>query len=128
MLQRALDNTAWRLSIFAHIVVTPGLLKLTLALSFPLDHCYNLGTGIHHFGIDKHTSVTRKVLKARTYQHQVVSGGGAAPSLADAETLMAPDGVSLPATLAMARRDHVWMIVVLVNLFGLDHPTTMSMN
>ena len=37
-LQRALDDTARRLSKCAHIVVTLVLIKLTLVLGFCLDH------------------------------------------------------------------------------------------
>ena len=47
LLQRALDNTAWRLSFRALIVATPGMLKLTLALGFLVDHRGDLDTGRH---------------------------------------------------------------------------------
>ena len=102
MLQRALDNTAQRLSVHAPIVMTPGLLKPTLTLGFYLYRRDNLGTGLHQFGIGQPSSAYLKVLKAHTNQHQVIAGGGATPSLADAVTLMAPDSVSLTATLARA--------------------------
>ena len=49
--------------------MTPGLLKLTLALGFSLDHHDNLGMWIHQFGLDQHTSASWKVLKARDEQH-----------------------------------------------------------
>ena len=62
-LQRALDNTARHISVCAPIIETTGLLKLTLALIFSLDHRDNLGTGLHQFGLVNHTSAARKVLK-----------------------------------------------------------------
>ena len=126
-LQRSLDNTARHLSFRAPIVATPGFLKLTLTLGFSLDHHNDLVTGLHQFGIFQHTSASRKLLKARADRHQVIAGGGAAPSLADAATIMAPDGVSLPATLSVSRGAHTWLRVVLVTLFGPDYPTTLEM-
>ena len=46
-LQCAFDDTTWRLSSRALIIVTPSLLKITLTLGFYLDHRDNLGTGLH---------------------------------------------------------------------------------
>ena len=99
-LQRALDDTARRLRVQAPIVVTPGLLNLTLSLGFLLDHRDNWGMGLHQFGLSRHTSTARKVLRARANQHQIVVGGAAAPSLAEAAMLMDPDWVSFPSTLS----------------------------
>ena len=102
-LQRALDNTTRRLNVQAPINATPGLLKITLTIGFRLEHRDDLGSGLHKFGIVQHTSASRKVLKVRSDQHQVIMGGSAAPSLADGATLAAPYGVSLSSTLAMAQ-------------------------
>ena len=46
------------------------------------------------------TSADRKVLKSWSDLHQVISGAGAAPPLADVATLTAPDGVSLNSNIA----------------------------
>ena len=73
----------------------PGLLNLIQALGFSLDHRKNLGNDLHQFGLGRHTSASRKVLKACTDQLQVITGGCSAPSLAEAATLTAPYGVSL---------------------------------
>ena len=54
-------------------------------------------------------------------------GGSAAPSLADAVTLAAPDGVSLSTTLVMAQGGHTWLRVVLATLFGTNHLTALAM-
>ena len=54
-------------------------------------------------------------------------GGSTSPSLADAATLAAPDGVSLPTTLVMAQGDHTRLSLVLVTLFGTNHPTALAM-
>ena len=91
MMQRDLDDTSHRLSVHAPTVATSGLLKLNLSLGFLLDHWDDLGMGVHQFGMGQHTSVTKAVLKACTDQHQVTAGGGAAPSLEEASTMIAPD-------------------------------------
>ena len=125
--QRALDDTARRLGVWAPIVATPVLPKLTLSLGFRLEHRNDLVTSRHKFGIGQHTSAAQKVLKARSEQHQVIADSCAAPSLADMATLMAPDSVSLSATLSMVCGGHSQLRVVLATLFGPDHPTTMTM-
>ena len=102
-IQRNLDDIARHLTVRAPIFATPGLLKIILDLGLRLYHRDDLGTGLHQFEIGQHISVTQKVLKAHAVQHQVIVGGGGAPFLADAATLMAPDGVSLPSTLAMEK-------------------------
>ena len=104
-LQSALDYNSQRLSVQAPIVATPGLLKLTLALGFRLEHRDELGSGFHQFRLGEHTSAARKLLKSEADKYQVIVGGGAAPSLSDATTLTAPDGVSLPVTLVMLGGD-----------------------
>ena len=102
-LQRALDDTTRHLSIRAPIVATSGMLKLTPALGSRLDHHKYLDTGLHQFVIVQHTSTTRKLVKFCADQHQVIAGGGAAPSLADTAMLMKIYCVSLSSTLAMAQ-------------------------
>ena len=62
MIHRVLDDTAHRLSIRAHILATPGLLKLSLALGFCLYHRYDLGTGLYQFGLKQHTPAAWMVL------------------------------------------------------------------
>ena len=52
-------------------------------------------------------------MKARADQHQIIAGGGAVPYLAYADTLTAPDGVSLSTTLAMPQRAHEWLALEL---------------
>ena len=66
-------------------------------------------------------------MKARTNQHQVIAGGGAAPSLADVLILTTPDKVSLPDTLDMERGPHMRLRLVLINLFVPDYPTVLDM-
>ena len=83
--------------------------------------------GLHQFRLVQHTSAARKVLKARIEQHQVIAGGGAAPSLSGASTLTAPDGVYLLSNLSMARGSHAQLRVVLVTLSVQDHPIALAM-
>ena len=126
-LQRALDDTTQCLSVQAPTLVTPGLIKITLALGCRLEHHDDLGSGLHKFGLVQHTSASWKVLEVRSEQHQVIMGGSAAPSLSDADTLAAPYGVSLPITLAMARGGaHTQLSVVLATFFGTNHPTALA--
>ena len=66
-------------------------------------------------------------MKARTDQHQIIAGGRSIPSLDDAATLTAPDGVSLPYNLGMEWGSYARLRVVLVTIFGLDPPTTLAM-
>ena len=127
MLQRALDNTDFRLSVRMPTVAAPGLFKLTLSLGFYLDHWYNLEMGLHQFWLVHPTSTAQKVLKACVDQHQVIAGGGATPSLENATTLAASDGLSLLATLAMARGYHTRLRVVLCTLLGRYHPFAHAM-
>ena len=66
-------------------------------------------------------------MKTQSDQYQVIVGGGATPSLADAATLTAPDSVTLTASLAMARRSHARLRLVLSTLFGTEHPNDLAM-
>ena len=59
------DLLGSNLTIHTPTVATSGLIQLTLSLGFLLDHCDNLGMGLHYFGIGEHISAARKVLKAR---------------------------------------------------------------
>ena len=125
-LQRLLKDMDHHLISRATILATPGLLKLNLSLGFGLYHRDNLGMGLYQFGLSQDTPATRKVLKAGSNQYHVITGGGATPLLADAATLMAPDGISLTPIVAMARGDHTRTGVVLVTLLGQDQPTVMA--
>ena len=45
-LQRSLDNTTRRLNVRAPIIVMPGIIKITLALGFRLEHRNYLSLGL----------------------------------------------------------------------------------
>ena len=126
-LQRAFNDTDCRRRVRATIIATPGLLKITLGIGFCLDQRDDLVTGLYQFRMFQHNSAAQKVLKACAYQNQVIAGGGTALSLADTATLTASDEVSLSPTLTMARGAHTRLRVVLVTLFGPDHPTELAM-
>ena len=128
MLQRALEDTAWRLRIHAPIVATPGMIKITLELGFYLEHRDGLGLGLHQFRIIQHTSDARKVLNTQAGQHHIIAGGGAVPSLSNTTTLMVTDSVSLTDTQSMSWRAHAQLVVVLDTLFGPNHLTALVMN
>ena len=82
---------------------------------------------MQQFSLDQNTSATWRVLEAHANQHHVIVGYSGAPSLDNAETLMATDGVSLIDTLTMSWGAYTRLRLVLVTLFGLDHPTAFSM-
>ena len=67
------------------------------------------------------------MLNAWDDQHQFIKVGGARTSLSDMAMMIAPDGVSMPATLDMLQCPHTHQRVVLATLFGIDHPTAMLM-
>ena len=48
-LQRVFDDMAQRMGVRTPIVATPGLLKITLSLSFLTDHMDSLEMGLHKF-------------------------------------------------------------------------------
>ena len=100
----------------------PSLLKMTLALGLRLYHGDDLGMGLNQLFLGQHTSSARKLLKYRIDQHQVIEGSGGAPTMADAAHLAAPDGVTLPETVAMARSLHTRPRVVLDTVLGTEHP------
>ena len=125
--QREFVDMAQRLGVCAPIIAAPSLLKMSLTLVFHLNHIDNLGKGLHQFYVGQHTSSTWKVPKACVDQHQVVSGGGSAPMLADAAHLTAPNGVTLPETVAMVQIYHTRLQVGLDTLLGREHHATQWM-
>ena len=96
VLQRALKKTAADLSLRAPTVATPALLKMVLELDFCLASKDDLSSGLHAFTLGQHTATRRNLLKTRADRHNLMAGGHAAPSLADAKELVAPDGVTIP--------------------------------
>ena len=100
---------------------------MSLTLVLLLKHRANLGTRMHQFFLGQHTSAAYKVLKDRVDQHQVIAGGGSAPTLADAAYLTAPDKVTLSETLAMAQSTHARLRVVLDTLLLRDQPAEQGM-
>ena len=127
MLQRAFDGTSQCLFVCATIIATQSLLKMDLALVFRLNHRYNLWAGLYQFLLGEHTSAAWKVLKAHVDQHQVIAGGGGAPTLADTSYLTAPYGFTLTDMADMVRSSHARMWVVLDTLLGRDHPVAQGM-
>ena len=56
-------------------------------------------------------------------QHQVILGVGGNSTLADAASLIAPDGFSFPDSFSVARSAHVRLYLVLEILLGSDNPS-----
>ena len=106
-LQQTFYDTDIQLGVQDPILATPGLLNMILDLRLLLNHRGNLKKGIHQFLLGQHTSAARKLLKGRVDQHQVITGSGGAPTLANADYLTAPNGVSLTETLDIACSTHM---------------------
>ena len=85
VLQRALNKAATDLSLRAPTVATPALLKMVLGLDFYLASKDDLSSRLHAFTLGHHTAACRKLLNTRADRHNLMTGGHAAPSLADAK-------------------------------------------
>ena len=57
----------------------------------------------------------------------MVDFGVCAPSLVDVEILLAPDGVTLPQNLLMARRKWLRTWLIVGTCFGVDHNASESL-
>ena len=102
VLQREFDGNAEEMGLRAPTIATPSLLKLVLALGFRMESRDNLTTGIPPFVLGQHTDTVRKFLRRQADRYTMVASGRGAPSLADVEILLAPDGVTLPHNFSMA--------------------------
>ena len=126
-LQRVFNAKARRPGVRTPIVATHGLLKMSMYLSFHLNHRDELVMGIHQFYLWQNTYASRDFMKACIDQHHAIAGWGGSPTLDTAAYLTAPDGVSLPKTLAISRSAHMHLRVVLDTLMGRDHPSAHGM-
>ena len=106
VLQRVLNKAATDLSLRAPTVATPTLLKIVLGMDLCLASKYNLSSGLHAFTLGQQTAARRKLLKTRTDRHNHMAGGHVAPSLTDAEKLVASDGVTIPTSNGQSRGQH----------------------
>ena len=55
------------------------------------------------------------------YRYAMVASGAGAPSLADVEILLAPDGVTLPRNFSMARGQGISTRLIVGTCFVVDH-------
>ena len=88
VLQRDLNKASADLSLCAPTVATTALLKMAMGLDFCIASKDDLSSGLHAFTLVQHTAARRKLLKTRADRHNLMAGGHAAPSLADAEELV----------------------------------------
>ena len=121
VLQRAFDATAKEMGLRLPTIATPSLLKLVLALGFRMESRDDLTTGLHPFVTGQHTATVRKFLCGQADCYAMVAFGTAAPSLADVEILLAPDGVTLPRNFSMAREKWMRTRLIVGTCFGVDH-------
>ena len=102
VLQRAFNMDAEDMELRAPTITTPSMLKLVLALRFRMESRYDLPIGIHPFVLGQHTALVRKFLRSQADWYTMVASVAGAPSLADAEIISAPDGLTLPRKFSMA--------------------------
>ena len=82
--------------------------------------------GMHMFTLDQHTIAVQRALLTCAARHALEIGGGTVPLLANAVTLNAPDGDTIPLTLAAARGMIPHLSVISAAIFGVAHGTTSS--
>ena len=102
-------------------IATLSLIKLVLALGFRMESRDDLTTGIHPFVLGQHTATVRKFLRGQADQYAMVAFRTGAPLLADVEILSAPDGLTLPRNLSMARGQWLRTRLIVATCFGVDH-------
>ena len=124
VLQRALNKAAADLSLRAPTVATPALLKMVLGMDFCLSSKDDISSGLHAFTLGQHNAARRKLLKTRADRHNLMAGGHAAPSLADAEKLVAPDGMTIPMSHGQAHGQHNRLCILGHALFRERHTSS----
>ena len=78
-------------------------------------------TGLHPFVLSQHTTTVRKFLQGHADRYAMVASGAGAPSLADVEILLDPDGVTLPHNFYMACGQWIRTRLIVGACFGVDH-------
>ena len=101
VLQQAVGKACDEIKIRAPIIVTPTSLKMTLGIGFCLDSQDDLTSGVLISILGRHTPEERKSLKEAGANYDMVIGGVGAPSMAEADTLTAPNGLTLSNSLSM---------------------------
>ena len=113
VLQRAFNTAAEDMGMRTPTIATSSLLKLVLTFRFRMESRDNLTTELHPFVLGHHISTVRKFLRCQADRYAMVASGAGAPSLADVEILLTPNGVTLPKNFLMAHRQwlRTWLIV-----------------
>ena len=81
----------------------------------------DMTTGVHPFVLGQHTATVRKFFCRQADLYVMVASSAGAPSLADVEILLAPDGVTLPCNFSMARGQWLRTWLIVRTCFGVDH-------
>ena len=121
VLQRAFDTTTEDMGLRAPTIATPSPLKIVLGLGFRMESRDDLTTGLHPFVLGRHTATVRKLLRGQVERYAMVASGTGAPSLADVEILLAPDGVTLPRNFSMACGQWLRTRLIVGTCFDVDH-------
>ena len=121
MLQRAFDTAAEDMGLRTRTIATPSLLNLLLVLRFRMEIRDDLTTGLHPFVLGQHTATVRKFLRIQADRYAMMASSAGTPFLADVEILSAPDGVTLPRNVLMARGQWLRTWLIVRTCFGVDH-------
>ena len=79
---------------------------MVLRLDFCLASKDDLSSGLHNFTLVQNTDARQNLLKTRADRHNLMAGGHAAPSLANAKELVASDRVTIPTLHGQSRWQH----------------------
>ena len=120
-MQRAFDTATEDMGLRDPTIEKPSLLKLALALGFRMDIRDDLTTGLHPFFLWQHTATFRKFLRGQSDCYAIVASCAGAPSLADVEILLAPEGVTLPRNFSMDRGQWLRTRLIVGTFFGIEH-------
>jgi hypothetical protein len=126
--QRAINNMMNQMGLHdLQFVITSKLAAKITSLMWKA-HPEDLSQGVHPFSIGETSPDAIKVLQEHTPIFDLISGGGAAPNLEDAQSLAGLGKAVLPNSLiALNAQNHLFLCFLNVFL-GTAHMTTLAWN
>ena len=92
-----------------------------------MEHQDDLGVGLYQLVLGQYTAVVWKATKAWVDENQVVTGGEESLSLADTDSLMLPNGLTLSGRLPMERSTQMHLLFLVAALLRPDQPATLGL-
>ena len=90
----------------------------------PIPYSLCPDPGLHPFVLGQHTATIQNFLRGQADRYSMVASGAGAPSLADVEIPLAPDGVMLPRNFSMASGHWLRTRLIVGTCIGVDHNTS----